>query len=285
MIPETEAQKFLEELGITELPVIPRDICQQLGIYYCEKPLKSIDGFLVFEQNSGDSLIGVNSLIKGQGRKNFTGAHELGHLCMDSNQSKFICSEEMIESRNKNNPSIELRANKFAAEFLMPRHIYRPLVNARNPGWHSIKELTAMSQTSLLSTALKFIEHTDYACALVVSENSMVSWFQASEMFSAFIDMDSKILSPYCFAYHALKGSIPPNEFESVKAEAWVSGKGVKPHTEILEWTLPLNSYGQVLTLLFDEEGIVGWAEEDDDNDDKETEWEPPTFHRSRRKK
>ena len=117
----------------------------------------------------------------------------------------------------------------------------------------------------------------------IVSENCLVSWFQASTMFSAFIDMDSKILSPYCFAYHTSKRSIPPNEFESVKAAAWVSGKGVKPHTEILEWTLPLNSYGQVLTLLLDEEGIGGW--EEDDDDENEVEWEPPTFHKSRRKR
>ena len=285
MIPETEAQKFLEELDITELPVIPEDICRRLDILYCEKPFRSIDGFLLFDQKSGHGLIGVNSLIKVQGRKNFTGAHELGHFCMDSlNQSKFICSKEMIESRQKKIPPIELRANKFAAELLMPTLIYRPLVNSRSPGWHSIKELSIMSQTSILSTAIKFIEHTDYACALVVSENFQLSWFQTSEMFSAFIDMDSKILSPHCFAYHAAKGYIPPNEFESVKAEAWVSGKGVKPHTEILEWTLPLNYYGQVLTLLLDEEGIGGWEEDDNDNDN-EIEWEPPTFHKSRRKR
>ena len=50
MIPEVEAQKLLEELGITELPVIPKDICRQLGINYCEKALKGIDGFLLFDR-------------------------------------------------------------------------------------------------------------------------------------------------------------------------------------------------------------------------------------------
>jgi hypothetical protein len=61
--------------------------------------------------------------------------------------------------------------------------------------------------------------------------------------------------------------------------------RGVKPHTEILEWTLPMNSYGQVLTLLYDKEGIQGWEEDEYSDDDKEVEWEPPTFHKSRRKK
>jgi Zn-dependent peptidase ImmA (M78 family) len=286
MIPEAEAQKFLEELGISKLPVIPRDICNRLGISYFEEPLKNIDGYLVVEPKSGNGFIGVNSSIKEPGRRNFTGAHELGHFCIDSfNQSTFYCSKETIESRSRKVPPIELRANKFAAELLMPTHIYHPLVNDRSPGWDVIKELASMSETSLLSTALRFVELTDYACALIVSENSQISWFQKSKMFSAYIDMNSKILSPHTYAYAASKGLIPPNEFEMVKADNWISGRGVKPHTEILEWTLPINSYGQVLTILLDEEGIGGWEENGYEDDDDEIEWEPPTFHKSKRKK
>ena len=144
--------------------------------------------------------------------------------------------------------------------------------------------MATIGQTSLLSTALKFIELTDSACALIISEGSQISWFQKSELFSAIIDMDSKILSPYTYAYAAFNGLVPPNEFETVKADNWLSGRKVKSNTEILEWTLPLNSYGQVLTLLFDEEGIGGW-EENDDDDDNDIDWEPPTFHKSKRKR
>lgn len=78
---------------------------------------------------------------------------------------------------------------------------------------------------------------------------------------------------------------MPLDHFEDVKADNWVSGRGVKPYTEILEWSLPLNSYGQILTLLYDEEGISCWEEDDDMDEDEETEWEPPTFHKSRRKR
>ena len=78
MIPEAEAQKFLDELGIVKLPVIPRDICQQLDISYCEKPLKTIDGFFLFEPSSGNGLISVNSLIKERGRKKFHWSPRIG---------------------------------------------------------------------------------------------------------------------------------------------------------------------------------------------------------------
>jgi len=64
-----------------------------------------------------------------------------------------------------------------------------------------------------------------------------------------------------------------------------VSGRGVKSYTEILEWSLPVNSYGHVLTFLYDEEGIAWWDEDDDVDKGAEIEREPPTFHKSKRKK
>jgi hypothetical protein len=37
--------------------------------------------------------------------------------------------------------------------------------------------------------------------------------------------------------------------------------------------------------LLFDEEGIEGWDEDEYGDDYDDVEWEPPTFHKSRKKK
>ena len=124
---------------------------------------------------------------------------------------------------------------------------------------------------------------TDYSCALTFSEKGVISWFHPSKEFRAYIDMG--IVSWESIAHSAFGGSVPPDGFEVVQASCWLSGRGVKPHTEILEWTLRMNSYGQVLTLLYDEEGIQGWEEDEYSDDDEEVEWEPPTFHKSRRKK
>lgn len=286
MTPEDEARKFLDELGITELPVIPKNICHKLNISYHEDPLKSIDGLLIVDPHTGCGLISVNAFIAEQGRKNFTGAHELGHLCLDTySQSKFFCSRETIESFNPKIQPIELRANHFAAELLMPKFIYQELVDARDPGWDHIKELTTISQTTLTATARRFIDLTDHACVLIVSEGGMISWFHKSEEFRPYVQMEDRVVSPDTIAYTAFQGSKPPNCFECIKADNWLSGRGVQPHTEILEWTLPMNSYGQVLTLLFDEEGIEGWDEDEYGDDYDDVEWEPPTFHKSKRKK
>jgi len=284
--PQAEAISLLEELGINQLPIIPTEICQRLDIHYCEDHLKDLDGFLVLTQKVGKGVICVSSLIAEQGRKNFTVAHELGHWCMDSfEQNAFYCSRDDIESFKLTTKPIELRANEFAAEFLMPQFIYKPLVDARSPGWGQIKDLAALSQTTLTATAIRFMDLTDEACCLIVSQAGRIAWFRKSRDFRPYVQMDNRLLSSGTVAYAIFQGNTTPECFEGVKADNWVSGRGVKPYTEILEWSLPVNSYGQILTLLYDEKGIAGWDEDDDVDEGVEIEWEPPTFHKGKRKK
>lgn len=288
-MPEDEARNFLEEIGITELPVRPMEICRKLGIVYREQPLKSIDGMLLVDPRNASALISVNSRIIEQTRKNFTCAHEFGHYCMDSGeQSKFTCTRENIESFKKKTPPIELRANQFAAAFLMPKFLFKPLVDKGEPDWDHIKELSGLSETSLVATALRFMDLTEQACILIVSRNCAISWFHPSTKFRAFVDMDSRSLSTATIAHSAFRGAAPPNGFEIVKADNWISGHKVNAQTEILEWSLPINSYGEVLTILLDEDGIEGWGKddyrEDLDDDECSTPWEEPKFYKSKRK-
>lgn len=285
-MPQGEATSLLEELGINHLPIIPKEICQRLDIRYSEECLSDLDGILILHPGTGKGVICVNSFVTEEGRKNFTAAHELGHWCMDSfEQNAFFCPRGVIESFKPTIKPMELRANEFAAEFLMPQFIYQPLVDARSPGWNEIKELAGLSQTTLTATAIRYVDLTEEACCLIVSHEGRISWFRKSSEFRPYVQMDNRLLSPGTVAYAVSEGDMPLDRFEDVKADNWVSGRGVKPYTEILEWSLPLNSYGQVLTLLYDEEGISGWEADGEPDEDEEIEWEPPTFHKSKRKK
>jgi hypothetical protein len=284
--PQAEANSLLEELGIKGLPIVPEQICRRLGIHYNEDPLKDLDGALILNPKAGIGIICVNNLVAEQGRKNFTAAHELGHWCMDSfEKNAFLCPRGVIESFKPTIKPMELRANEFAAEFLMPQFLYQPLVDARSPGWNEIKDLADLCQTTLTATAIRFVALTEEACCLVVSHEGRIAWFRKSREFRPYIPMDNRRLSAGTVAYSIFKGDTPPDRFEEVEADDWLSGRRVKPYTEILEWSLPLNSYGQVLTLLYDEEGISGWGEEEEADEDEEIEWESPTFHKSKRKK
>ncbi len=287
MDPSTEAIKLLEEVGIDSLPIIPRDICSQLHIEYVENPLKDLDGILLID-NDLQGMICVNSSITKNGRKNFTGAHEIGHLCLDAlGSTMFSCPRSVIGSNSAKNLPEELRANEFAAELLMPKFIYQDLVDNHEPGWDNIKKLSEMSQTSDLATMIRYLNLTEESCALVVCENDKIAWYRKSKNFGLFIDMDSRFVSSGTPSFMALQGESPENSFESVNADNWVSGKQLNKYSEILEWSLPMNHYGQVLTLLYDEDGL-GDIEDDDDSclspKDDVWVWEPPTFHKSKRK-
>ncbi len=277
---------LLGQLKIQSLPIDPYDICERVRILVKEDDCEGYTGMLLVVDRK--ALISVKSSIREQSRKRFTVAHELGHYRipehLTSGRTYFKCTDKDLDTFNRKG-NLESEANEFAAELLMPTSIYQELVNARSPGWDSIKELALLSQTSLTSTAIKFIDLTDYACALIVSEREMISWFHKSKEFNAYVQMEGRFVSRGTIAYSSLRGSAPPDCFEVVKANNWLSGRGVKPHTEILEWSLPINSYGRVLTLLFDEEGIQGWEEGDFEDDDDGVEWDPPTFHKSKRKK
>jgi Zn-dependent peptidase ImmA (M78 family) len=288
MNPKREAINFLEELGVNSLPIVPKKICTQLDILCQEKVLNTLDGVLILDQSLHGAII-VNSLIQEEGRKSFTVAHELGHYCMDSMDSKeFQCSRGTIGPLNGHIPEQELRANEFAAELLMPEFIYKKLVSNYDPGWDTIRILADTSQTSLLATVSRFIELTDESCALIISEGSGIKRFVKSKSFDLYIDMDSRLVPNGTPTYFALHGEMVDDRFESVRADNWVTNRNISKFAEVLEWALPMNSYGQVLTLIYDEENIAESEEDDSEqnrSDDEVWPWEPPTFHKSRRKR
>ena len=83
-----------------------------------ETPFNSLDilGFTILNDTLNRPLIIINSLIN-PNQKRFIIAHEYGHLLFDREKVSNI-----IELRNDwhSNDNIEVRANQFAAEFLIP---------------------------------------------------------------------------------------------------------------------------------------------------------------------
>lgn len=204
---------------------------------------------------------------------------------------KIECQPVGMGSYSKGLPPIEVRANKFASELLLPKKLVSNLVLEQALGWDAIDGISSLADVSRTATARKFVELTDEACALVVSENGHVKWFVTSPSFGLRVDMDSRILHPGCPADLAFRERDIPNEFVEVLASAWTQVRSSQARNEsIQEWSLPLNQYGQVLTLLWDDQGIGDDDEEFVNADEDEQEsfdprygWETPTFGRKKR--
>jgi Zn-dependent peptidase ImmA (M78 family) len=123
---EARANKLLGSLNIDQIPVPVEKIAKSLGARVRFSPLDDeLSGF-VFVKN-GVPIIGVNSLHH-PNRQRYTIAHELGHLEL---HRQLITSEVHVDKkfpvlmRDPTSASgtelIEIQANQFAAELLMPR--------------------------------------------------------------------------------------------------------------------------------------------------------------------
>lgn len=289
MDPEQEAQKLLEDLGISTFPIIPRAICEQLKIHYFEEPFAHFEGTIIFKSvDEYIAMVGVNSNIVEQGRKNFTAAHELGHFCMDYNRN-LECSRSDIGSYRKALNLIERRANQFAAELIFPRTLIPAKFKNEEPSWDLVKKLAELSHASLEASANRFIDITSQPCAFVVSEKERILYARPSSSFGGRFDFEDRTVSRLSMAYTAHNQKKIGDDFQVVAADVWFPSNRRAKNTEILEWSLPLNSYGKVLTILWNDSG-EDFSEVEEDyrsaiyDDDVSTEWAPPTLHKSKRR-
>ena len=87
-----------------------------------------ISGVLV--KSGEQSVIGVNAR-QSRSRQRFTIAHELGHAQLHSSRELFVDREFVVHFRDDNsstgNDPLEVEANQFAAELLMPEGKVREL--------------------------------------------------------------------------------------------------------------------------------------------------------------
>src|SRR5882672_1823482 len=96
-------------------PICPVDAAEELGIEVRFMDLPSMEGMYV----SGSSPIIVLSSLRPHGRRNFTGAHEIGHHILGHGQ-QFDEMKETKGARRIIDPN-EFSADCFASHLLMPK--------------------------------------------------------------------------------------------------------------------------------------------------------------------
>lgn len=134
--PTAKAKWVLETMGIKGVPApYFDDIAYQekIKVKRCSLPSeKDLSGMLIYRGEKKGIL--VNTYIENIGRQNFTFAHELGHYFLRHKppytldwESSFRCSNQDMEVV-EDYSSIEVEANQFAVELLMPESLFKPLL-------------------------------------------------------------------------------------------------------------------------------------------------------------
>lgn len=131
-LPEIKAaQKIVKKYNYTKdtLPVDVRQIMLDMGIVVHEKELPDeISGVL---DTTSEKPIVLIQKSHDKKRKRFSLAHELGHFILNSSSGSIHLDKHTYFRSNLSSSGIdtdEKKANRFAAELLMPTHILLELL-------------------------------------------------------------------------------------------------------------------------------------------------------------
>lgn len=265
-----DAKQLLVDVDLFKAPINPIEVCQKLDIIYDEKAYTGFDG--IFMATASRQLIGVNSNIKEQGRKNFTCAHEIGHYHYDLTQDGALikCTRDDTGFGKQKLPDKEVRANSFASELLMPQDLFTKELNNQKPSWSAIETLAAKFGASLQAAAHRFVRLSGHTCWLVVVKNGKLQRFTKADHNDFAPDLNGTFRVP----------KTVPADWQTTLATSWLYSNKKTNGKEILYWPLKENQYGESLVLLWDSDNILledNYEESEDDdgygNDDDRGGW------------
>lgn len=124
--PKSRAAEIIERLGIKSAPVSVERIAESLGAKIVKRSDFGDDLCGMIIREDGITVIGVND-THANTRQRFTIAHEIGHLVLHSEILDKVHVDKTFnyalkrDGRSKiGQDRMEIEANKFAAELLMP---------------------------------------------------------------------------------------------------------------------------------------------------------------------
>lgn len=174
------------------LPVDPFEIARSerpLLKLVCEDFGDSFDGQLEYHRKENRFLIFLNTKYDSKTdsdvhqRTRFTLGHELGHYFLKEHRAYLMgggdshCSWTEFRS----DATVEREADAFAAGLLMPKKLARPIVNETELSFDRILHIAEQFNMSVLSTAIRTVELSDFPCAIVGIRRGRIAWVFPSE--------------------------------------------------------------------------------------------------------
>ena len=248
------AEEIIESLGITKLPICPEEVAHKINgpsfrLELLYEPFDGEDFLGVAIGHAKAAIIKINDRITDIGRKNFTAAHELGHVCMhiaeESNKDTFRCGSN--ELRAYDDP-YEKEANAFASALLMPQNLILDIIDGQL-NWSNIDKVSKACGTSIEATFRRLNKIIDTPAALIVHHNGTQKRFTPFD--------DSNFYLNKRFLEQDYLNSCPdaprvgyPNTFNIEKFTDWVSVSNGATHPQNIQVSTILMDDGYSYTLL-----------------------------------
>lgn len=160
---------LLDELGIGA----PEEIDVEAIASYCDATVvyESLSGCEARIIGLGDRAIITVRADARRERQRFSIGHELGHWMRDRARIGFSCTESSFHVEwSTENP--ERRANRFAADLLLPERFFQPAAKDQPMTLATARSLATTFTTSLTATAIRLVELGSFPAMLVCSDTA-----------------------------------------------------------------------------------------------------------------
>ncbi|KIO48694.1 ImmA/IrrE family metallo-endopeptidase [Nitrosospira sp. NpAV] len=265
------AEQLINGFGIAALPVDPFAIARGRGIEVVPKPSRDagVSGMLIRVGN--EFAIAYATHIDNKPFQRFSISHELGHYFLPGHIDAVIGTNGIHESRAgfTSNDRYEMEADRFAAGFLMPRHLFFPALERAGRGLAAVESLAALCKTSLHATAIRYTQCTRDPVAIVVSVGSRIDHCFMSEALKSVDGIDwirkreAVPRNTPTFAFNQdvenVRRAVRVDETSTL--QDWFGGSR---SVEICEDVIGLGSYGKTLTVLYD----IALPDDDEEEDE-----------------
>lgn len=260
--PPRNAQALLEDLGISTPAEIDIDaVAQYCGATILYEPLSGCEARILGHRDR--AYITVNASAS-RARQRFSAGHELGHWLHDRGRVAFACTDDQFMS-GWDSVDPERRANRFAADILLPTFMFRPAARMKPVTFDTVRTLAETFTTSITATAIRLVEEGGLPSMLLCSdETGRRKWFARSPIVPKELWPRQKL--GRTSAAQALLSGAAATEAVDVDADEWIehpdSGRYV-----VREHSIRMGA--NVLTLLWwkDESQLTDLVDREDDDE------------------
>lgn len=251
MIPAKKAQQLLRDFSVTITPALSINrVLEYYNIIYDETEYGDINYMGSLIRAEGKAIILVNTDIKNVGRINFTKAHELGHFILNHKGQQFECSRnDMLDSTRK---PLELEANQFAKEFLLPEQMVKPISMSAPFDFETIKAISNEFMVSKLVAVFRILDFHFGNYAIIGSNHGMITHLGMSKSLIGKINLLKLGGSIHnkSFAKACLISNHRMNGYSSIDPNTWITRNMRGSAISLKEYSRADKSSGSVMTLL-----------------------------------
>jgi hypothetical protein len=233
----------------------PIDLEQLAAAHGAEIVFDDLEGATarVIRIGSGARIF-ISTRITDPGSIRFSIAHELAHLLLSHRVPhgapgrliERVCSPLQPDGSNP-----EREASVYASELLMPEADLRDHCAIAPSSLAPIHAIAKQFRTSVLASAMRFVELTQERCAVVYTELGSVRWVKPSATFGAWIPK-GRAVDPTSAAFDYFDRGVIDHGSRTLSGEAWLSRRSIEgSEVSIVEHSTVVPELGAVFSLLW----------------------------------